>query len=155
MLTRQQQLDHRIAFWGDYKAFMSTTLSANGKRTNWLNYPTHIKDCYLRLDATTRKATVTFDIQSKNTGIRSILWEQMVELKAVMASTMNNVDVAWLEDIEITPGVQGCRLLWEIEKVNYIHETDKLKIFTFFKEIQTSFDAFYAEFGEIVILLAK
>jgi hypothetical protein len=155
MLTREQQRLHRTHFWAEYKAIMTLYSSASGKKMNWLNYPTNIKECYLRLDATTRKATVTFDIQSKNASVRSILWEQMNELKAVMATMMNNVDVAWLEEIEISPGIIGCRILWELEKVNYIHTEDKQKIFDFFRETQLAFDEFYSEFGEIIILLAK
>lgn len=81
MLTREQQKQLNIEFWNEFRKFMSHFKSSNGKRINWLSYPSDVKNVYIRLQADGKGARLCLDIQPKDDGIRAIIWEQMTELK--------------------------------------------------------------------------
>lgn len=128
--------------------------SSNGKGINWVNYPSDVKDVYIRLEADTKCARFCFDIQPKDDGIRSILWEQMTELKAVMEAEMGPATF-WNEFDSVFNDRNVSRICWEILDANYVIEEDQIKMKAFLKEKLIQFDSFYQEFKEILILLAE
>lgn len=155
MLTKEERKAYNTEFWEDFRKFMRPYPSESGKRVNWLNYPTNIRYLYVRLDANNKFAALNFDIQPKDEGIRSIIWEQMEELKTVLAASMNGESGEWLKD-EYQPSTgYFSRIQWKLEQVNYFKPEDKEKIFFFFKNKLLGFDDFYSNFSEILILLAK
>ncbi len=154
MLSKEEKRERNSAFWTDFKIYMSRQKSITGKKISWLNYPTDIKYVFVRLETDRYGARVLFDIQAKDPGIREIMWEQMEELKQVMNSFMGDSGV-WYAEYS-TPQIDAlCRIKWEITDVNYFVEADKERIFAFFKERLIAFDAFYQEFKDILINLAK
>lgn len=155
MFTKEEKRNHNINFWGDFKKFMGKTRSQSGKKIDWLNYPTQIKYVFLRLEANDEFIAIYFDIQPKDEGVRSVMWEQMGELKAVLTNAMNGDVGVWKEnEFDTTKGTFS-RIEWKLPNVNYYNLEDKNKIFEFFKEKLVCFDDFYNEFNEILILLAK
>lgn len=128
--------------------------SSNGKGVNWVNYPSDVKDVYIRLQADTNCARLCFDIQPKDEGIRSILWEQMTELRAVMEAEMGKA-TSWNEFDSVFNNRNVSRIYWELSDVNYVIADDQLKMKAFLKEKLLQFDTFYQEFKEILILLSE
>lgn len=154
MLSKQELKDKNIQFWTDFKSYMSKHKSSNGKRINWINYPTEIKFIFLRLEVDKFGARVCFDIQAKDNAVREIVWEQMEELKKVMESSMG-VDGIWNFEYS-TPEISSfCRIKWEIDTVNYFKDSDRDAIFTFLEEKLIAFDLFYQDFKDILVLLVK
>lgn len=154
MLSKTELRERNIAFWNEFKTFMYGHRSSNGRKINWLNYPTDIKYVFLRLEADKFGARINFDIQAKDDGVRAIVWEQMEELKKVLTDSMGESG-DWIFDYS-TPEIDSfCRIKWEITDVNFFVESDQVKIFEFFRDKLIAFDDFYQNFKDILILLVK
>lgn len=154
MYTREELKAIRTAFWNDFKNYMSKHRSSNGRRMNWLNYPSEIPFIFIRLDADTKGARFMFDIQAKDEGIRAIIWEQMYELKVVLEAEMGT-DGVWLENCSSPAVPQFNRILWERNDLNFFNPDDKKAIFAFFEDRLVQFDAFYQDFKDILTNLAN
>lgn len=152
MLSKQEQKDKNKEFWSGFKEYMRKTPSANGKRMNWLNYPTDLKDVYLRLYASNKGCALNFDIQCKDLAIREIVWEQLTELKVVLEKEMQ-FETVWNERYFMDDGLEIGRISWTNEKLNYFNTTDIPLIYAFLKARITEFDRFYQEYKDILINL--
>jgi hypothetical protein len=131
---------------------MSKVKSSNGRKMNWVSYPSDVKNIYIRLMVDSKGARLCLDIQPKDEGIREIVWEQMTELKKVMESTMQH-ETIWIERMSAENGRFFSRIMWEQKGLNYYHDEDKPQIFEFLKNRLIEFDEFYQEFKEILINL--
>lgn len=154
MLSKIELKERNIRFWNDFKSFMSVHRSSNGRKMNWLNYPTDIKYIFLRLEADKFGARVLLDIQAKDPGVRSVVWEQMEELKKVLTDAMGESGI-WMYEYATENVASFSRIKWEIEDVNFFVDSDREKIFQFFRDKLVGFDDFYQNFKEILIHLVK
>lgn len=152
MLNREELKAKNTEFWSDFRKYMNKVRSSNGRRMNWLNYPSDVKNIYIRLQADAKGTRLCMDIQPKNEGVREIIWEQMTELKKVMESSMK-YETSWIEKLTSDDGRPFSRIMWETNEFNYFNEEDQLKIFEFLKNRLLEFDEFYQEFKEILISL--
>ena len=152
MLSKDEQREKNKAFWGAFNDFMKKTRSSSGRRVNWVSYPTDVSCIFLRLHADAKGASIFFDIQPKDSGVREIIWEQLLELKVVLENSMS-IPTHWIEDLQLSDGRTISRLSWQIDHLNYFKEADQVEIFTFFQTHLIEFDAFYQEFKEILINL--
>jgi hypothetical protein len=153
MLTKEELKLKKLKFWGDFKSRMHKHRSSNGRKMNWLSYPTEIKDIYLRMEVDKQGARICFDIQAKDEGIRSILWEQMYELKNVLTLEMGEGE--WIENHFNDYIASFNRIQWELKHVNFFNDDDHEVIYAFFEEKLLAFDSFYQDFKEILTLLAN
>lgn len=154
MLSKEERKAKNTAFWEEFRKKMRNYKSSNGRGINWINYPTDVKDVYLRMHCDAKGVQMTFDIQPKDDGIRSILWEQMTELKKVMELEMEREGI-WNEFDHQFAGRNVSRILWKNEHLNFFDETQKEDIHAFFKDHLMAFDRFYQEYKEILILLSE
>lgn len=153
MLSKEERKEKNTLFWESFRKEMRPIKSTNGRSINWINYPTDVKDVYIRLRADSNGASISFDIQPKDDGIRSILWEQMTELKVVMEEETG--PAIWSEFDRVFSGRNVSSIYWEKNDLNFFKEEDVPKIKEFLKEKLIGFDAFYQEFKEILVLLAE
>lgn len=152
MLSKEELKEKNQLFWSDFRKYMSKVKSSNGRKMNWVSYPSDVKNIYVRLMVDSKGARLCLDIQPKDEGIREIVWEQMTELKKVMEATMQH-ETIWIERISAENGRFFSRIMWEQKGLNYYHDEDKAKIFEFLKNRLIEFDEFYQEFKEILINL--
>ena len=153
MYSKEELKQLKSDFWNQFKVQMQKTRSSNGRRMNWLAYPSEVKDIYIRVDADGKGARLTFDIQGKDAGVRQILWEQLHELKLVMEQEMGT-DGLWIENAS-TPVVPAFnRIIWERSDLNFYKPEDHPEIINYLADRLIHFDAFYQEFKDILINLA-
>ncbi|MFN5147372.1 MAG: DUF4268 domain-containing protein [Flavobacteriia bacterium] len=152
MLTREEQKTRNTEFWEKFRKYMNKYRSCNGRKMNWLNYPSDVKCIHIRLQTDSKGARLCFDIQPKDEGVRSIIWEQMTELKKVLDQSMN-YETTWIERISSPEGRVYSRIMWEKDRLNFYNEEDHHLIFEFLKDRLLEFDEFYQEFKEILISL--
>jgi hypothetical protein len=152
MLSKEELKEKNQLFWSDFRKYMSKVKSSNGRKMNWVSYPSDVKNIYIRLMVDSKGARLCLDIQPKDEGIREIVWEQMTELKKVMESTMQH-ETIWIERMSAENGRFFSRIMWEQKGLNYYHDEDKPQIFEFLKNRLIEFDEFYQEFKEILINL--
>lgn len=152
MLSKEDRKQLNIDFWDQFKTEMKQMRSSNGKKINWINYPTDVKNTYLRVVIESNSVSLCFDIQFKDQGVQSIVWEQLTELSKVLESEMSHPTL-W-EEYKITPeGLNIGRISWNLSDVNYYDRTQWDSIIEFLKQRMIEFDRFYQEFKEILITL--
>lgn len=153
MYSKEELKQLKTDFWNQFKLHMQKKRSSNGRRMNWLTYPSEVKDVYIRVDADGKGARLTFDIQGKDAGVRAILWEQLHELKIVMEQEMGT-DGVWIENASTSIVSDFNRIVWERPDLNFYKIEDHPEIITFLADRLIHFDAFYQEFKDILINLA-
>ncbi|MEY3591287.1 MAG: hypothetical protein RLZZ38_240 [Bacteroidota bacterium] len=152
MLPKEERKAWNEAFWMGFKAHMRACLSSSGKRVNWINYPTQVKNTYLRLVCDGKQVSICYDIQFKDPGIQAIFWEQLTELKVVLESNLS-IATIWEPQFVNNEGQTIGRIFWVLEGANFYDQQDWPKIYAFFKKHLREFDVFYQEFNEILITL--
>ena len=154
MLNKGELRERNIQFWTAFKEYLRPAISSNGRRINWLSYPTSVKFLYLRMECDKSGARLNFDIQAKDPAIREIVWEQMEELKKVLTDTMGDAG-EWIPDCSSHDIDSFGRISWELKGVNFFVEADHPEIFKFLKEKIIAFDEFYQNYKDILIHLIK
>ncbi|MFM7643580.1 MAG: DUF4268 domain-containing protein [Sphingomonadales bacterium] len=152
MLSKEERKAWNEAFWLGFKNYMRACMSSSGRRINWINYPTRVKNTYLRMVCDGKQILLCYDIQFKDAGIQAILWEQLTELKVVLESNMS-VSTYWQAQTTNNEGQTIGRIYWQLENANFYDKNDWPVIYAFFKKHLREFDVFYQEFNEILITL--
>lgn len=154
MFTKEERKIFHSEYWARFKSHIASTRSVQGRRINWINYPTRIKEIYVRLDVNQESATFSIDIQSKDEGVRSIIWEQFTELKKVLENEIETPGT-WSEEGYNKAGQKISSIYWRLEDVSIYNPKDEAKVFDFFKEKLVRFDRFYDIYKEILFGLIK
>jgi hypothetical protein len=152
MLSKEERKQLNIDFWDQFKSEMRKIRSSNGKKMNWINYPTDVKNTYLRVVTESNSVSLCFDIQFKDQGVQSIVWEQLTELRKVLESEMEH-PTQWEENKITSEGLNIGRISWILSGVNFYDKGQWDVIIEFLKQRMVEFDRFYQEFKEILITL--
>jgi hypothetical protein len=152
MLSKEAQKEWNIRFWNGFKNEMKVFNSSNGRRINWLTYPTDIKHMYLRMVCEKDSVALHFDSQFSDQGIRDIVWEQLEELKSLINAQMNYPSI-WSRGLNTKEGLVIDRISWNLNNVNYLKEEEWPIIYDFLKNRIVEFDKFHQEFKDILINL--
>lgn len=150
MLSKEAQKDWNIRFWNGFKNEMKAYNSSNGRRINWLTYPTDIKHMYLRMVCEKDGVALHFDSQFSDQGIRDIVWEQLEELMSLINAQMNYPSI-WTRGFQTKEGLVIDRISWKLNNVNYLKEEEWPIIYDFLKNRIVEFDKFHQEFKDILI----
>jgi hypothetical protein len=62
MYTKEQASQLKQAFWTAFGQYMGPVLSAEGLRTNWINYKTGVKHIFFRMQADNKMASIAIEI---------------------------------------------------------------------------------------------
>lgn len=89
MYSKEETKRLKRDFWTSFGLYMKKYNGILGKKINWVNYNTKIKDVYFRLNVTNQKASFSIEIQHKDLDIREIYYEQFLELKVVLESNFD------------------------------------------------------------------
>ena len=154
MFTREEKKAFNQLFWTSFGKYMQKQIPTSGRKLNWINYKTGVKDLYLRMNIDNKKAIFSLDFQHKDEGIRALFYEQFEELRRVFHETMNH-EFVWEAETFNDQGVSISRVYTEIIGVNKFKKDDWHMAFEFFEKHLVPFDEFWAEFKEIFITLQE
>ncbi len=147
MFTKEEKKKFKTDFWTSFGIYMRKHNAKLG-RVSWVNYRTHIKDMYFRLDITTKDAIVSVDFQHKDDGIRSLFYEQLLELKTVLQSSIGD-DWKW-EEVSFNEFNQPVSKVYIVlENVSIYNKDDWQKTFRFYEEKMLGLHGFWIDFKEI------
>ena len=152
MLPKEERKAWNEAFWAGFKTHMRACMSSSGRRINWINYPTQVKNTYLRMICEGSSISLCYDIQFKDAGIQAIFWEQLTELKVVLENNMS-IPTNWEPRFLNKEGQTIGRISWRLDGSNFYNQADWPVIYAFFKKHLVEFDGFYQEFNDILITL--
>ena len=119
----------------------------------WLNYRTHVKGIFFRVEANNKGAIASIDIQHKDADIRELFYQQFQEYGKALE--MHTGELIWDDSYSLDDGRQIGRIYQKLEGVNLYKEDDWHTIFPFFEKYLLAFDAFWADFREGFIELAE
>jgi len=97
MYTRQQASQLRQSFWTTFGQYMSPILSAEGLRTNWINYKTGEPHLTFKMDATDKCATIAIVLAHPDLDIQQLylLKEDWPQLIAFFKQRIIALDSFW------------------------------------------------------------
>lgn len=144
MYTKQEASAIRTAFWTSFGQYMKPVPSAWKEKVNWLNYKTGIKDIYIRMNADSRKASISIDINISDAIIRAIVFEQFTRMKGMLNAVSDN-EWQWYEEVFNEFGMPYATIKQEIGNVNVFKQQDWPAIISFLKPRFISLDAFWAD----------
>ncbi len=152
MLPKEEMKALNLEFWNEFKTCMKKHISSNGRRINWLSYPSDVKHVYIRLQADKNGVCLCLDFQHRDEGIRTLIWDQMIELKVLLDKEMPQI-ACWEFQNTDSNGLVFSRIFWEDKSVNFYNKSDWTKMHSFMKTHIIAFDRFYQEYKEILINL--
>ena len=147
MYSKEESRSLRREFWTSFGVYMKKYNKVYQGKINWVNYKTKCKDIYFRLDVTKKKASFSFDLQHRDTGMRELFYEQFTELKAVINDSFEN-ELTWVSEFETEHGTSS-RIYTELENVSVFNKNDWHDVFPFLEKNIVSAHEFWNEFSDI------
>ena len=148
MYSKEFIKETKTLFYTSFGKFMKKNRSRLGKKVKWMNYPTKVKDIYIRLYADNKSASVFIDLQHSDEGIRLLFYDQFLELKKVFEQ-YNNSEWQWCKETCNDIGLPCSRIITSIENVSIYDKSTWKKIFQFYEDKLLNFDEFWIEFNEV------
>jgi hypothetical protein len=142
MFTREQASLIKQEFWTTLGKYMRPVLSVEGKKINWINYHTGVKNIHFRMDADQYSAIVYISIQHADPEIQELYFEQFLELKDLFHNEMQD---AWEWQLHVA-GDNGkviTRIYKELTGVSIFNRDDWPELISFFKQRIICLDRFW------------
>jgi len=133
---------------------MTRHVSARGKKYKWLNYRTGVKDIYFRLDADSKEARVSIELQHSDAGIRELFYEQFWELQS-MLHNLSPSEWNWEPLYYELDGREISRIYVSKPGVNIYEQGDWGEIFRFFESYIVPLDEIWSLCEDVFKDLAK
>lgn len=143
MYTKQEAAKQRQAFWTTFGQYMQPILSADGEKTNWINYKTGVPHIHFRMDTDNRQASIAIVLSHPDTGIQQLYYEQLLQLKAMLRDATGE-DWQWQPMITDEHGKIISRIGTYIDGLNINRTEDWPGLISFFKPRIIALDAFWS-----------
>lgn len=144
MYTREQASQLRQAFWTTFGQYISPHLSADGLKTNWINYSTGFKDVYFKMEADQKLASIAIVLTHHDIEIQQLFFEQFLELKQVLHERVGEL-WEWELHSYNEHGKIMSRIYKTIAPVNVFNQDDWPKLISFFKPRIIALDDFWSD----------
>jgi hypothetical protein len=154
MLKKETLRILRTNFWTAFEKYNQKQKSASGKRVNWTNYKSNIKDIYFRLDFTTTEAFLAIDLQMKDFDIRELVWEQFMETKNLLLNYVGT-EMELMPNHLLNDGQNVHRICWRQSDVNIINASDYERTIEFLSKKIRGLDEFWCDFSDLFVALCK
>ncbi len=143
MYTKQQASELKQAFWTAFGQYMSPVLSAEGEKTNWINYKTGIKHVFFKMDADNERAQIGIEITHPDNEMQQLYFGHFVQLKKLFQNSMGE---EWTWQLHTTNefGKTISRIFTSLDEVNIFKKDDWPKLITFYKQRMIALDEFWS-----------
>ncbi len=143
MYTREQASQLRQAFWTTFGQYMAPVMSAEGLRTNWINYKTGLKNVEFKMQADNKRASIAIEINHKDAELQELFFEQFEQLCTLMHETLQEEWEWELHTIDEHHKTIS-RIYKEIAPVNVFNKDDWPQLISFFKPRIIALDEFWS-----------
>ncbi|AMM52315.1 hypothetical protein TH61_15520 [Rufibacter sp. DG15C] len=144
MYTREQASQLRQAFWTTFGQYIAPHLSAEGLRTNWVNYKTGLPGVAFKMDADKKSASIAIEMSQADPEIQELYFEQFLALKTLLHETLEE-EWEWALHTEDEYGRTVSRIYKEIKPVSVFNKDDWPALISFFKPRIIALDAFWSD----------
>ncbi|MDF2158389.1 DUF4268 domain-containing protein [Algoriphagus sp. CAU 1675] len=142
MYSRAENSRIRKEFWIAFGQYMKPVPNAQGRRINWPNYRTGIKDIYFRMKAERGFASIGIEICHPDEELQELFFDQFTQLRKILE---NSTGEKW--DWKLHAENELGQTISKIEKVqkglNVMEEDDWAKIISFLKPRIIALDEFW------------
>jgi len=144
MYTKEQASQLKQAFWTAFGQYMGPVLSAEGMRTNWINYKTGVKHIFFRMQADNKTARIAIEIAHPDKELQQLFFEQFESYKIMLHSTLDE-DWQWQLHTTDEYGKTISRIYTELAPVSIFQKEDWPKLISFFKPRIIALDEFWSD----------
>ena len=144
MYSKQETAQLRQEFWTVFGQYMTPVLSAEGEKTNWVNYKTGEKAISFRMQADNKKATVAIELTHKDKEIQQLFFEQFEQLKNIFTEIVGDT-WRWRLHTSDEYGRTVSRIETEKEGVSIFKKEDWPTLISFFKASMMALDEFWSQ----------
>ena len=141
MFTREEASRIRQEFWTAFGKYMSPVPSAEGEKISWINYHTHVKDMYFRMDAGLTSATIYISFEHANAAIRELYFEQFEQSKKLFHYAMGE-EWNWQLQVPVETKTVS-RISKTLPNVSVMNKDHWPDLISFFKPRIIALDAFW------------
>jgi len=144
MYTKDQASQLKQAFWTAYGQYMTPVLSAEGLRTNWINYKTGVKHIFFKMQADSRSASIAIEIAHPDLELQQLYFEQFATYKTLLHSTLGE---EWEWHLHTTDGYGKIvsRISKELAPVSIFQKDNWPQLISFFKPRIIALDEFWSD----------
>jgi hypothetical protein len=143
MYSKQEASQLRQEFWTIFGRYMLPVLSAEGEKTNWINYKTGEKHIQFRMQADNRSAFIAIELTHADAEIQQLYYEQFLQLKHILQDALQE---PWQWQLHTTDenGRTVSRIFKEKTNVSLFRKEDWPELISFFKQRIIGLDAFWS-----------
>jgi hypothetical protein len=142
MYSREESSRIKHEFWTTFGRYMNPILSAEGMKTNWVNYHTKVKDVYFRMDAGKKSAAISISMEHADPDLQELYFEQFLEMKDMLRATLQE-EWEWQLHSPHADGKIVSRIYKEISNVSVFNKDHWPDLISFFKPRIIALDAFW------------
>ena len=144
MYSKEQASQLKQAFWTAFGQYIGPVLSAEGLRTNWINYKTGVKHIFFRMQADNKTASIAIEIAHPDKELQQLFFEQFESYKIMLHSTLDE-DWQWQLHTTDEYGKTISRIYTELTPVSIFQKEDWPKLISFFKPRIIALDEFWSD----------
>ncbi|MFD2202848.1 DUF4268 domain-containing protein [Shivajiella indica] len=142
MYSKAETSKIRKDFWTAFGLYMKPVPNAEGRKTQWQNYKTGVKDIYFRMRAERNFASIGIEITHNDAELQQLYYEQLLEFKKILESETNEI---WKWEMHVHDDHN--RIISRVQKVahglNVMDQNDWPAIISFLKPRIIALDTFW------------
>jgi len=142
MYTREESSRIKQEFWTTFGRYMNPVPSAEGNKVNWINYHTHIRDVYFRMNADANEATISITLEHRDAGMQELFFEQFTELKNLLHNELQE-EWTWSLREQDSTGRMISRIYTTLTGASIYNKEQWPELISFFKPRMIALDAFW------------
>jgi hypothetical protein len=143
MYSQQEASQLRQEFWTAFGQYMTPVLSAEGTKTNWVNYKTGEKHLYFRMHAGRKDATISIELTHPDADVQQMYFEQFEQLREILHAALGE-EWNWAMHVTDEYGKLVSKIYADIEGVSVFRKEDWPALISFFKPRIIALDEFWS-----------
>ena len=142
MYTREEASQIRSEFWTRFGQYMRPIPGADGKKKNWLNYKTGVRDIFFRLNADKVEARVSIEVRHAEAASRENVFAKFKAFRPVLED-FTKEKWNWETALQDENGKDFARISHSLRDVNLFDREDWASINSFLKPRIIALDGFW------------
>jgi hypothetical protein len=147
MYSRQEAAQLRASFWTSFGLYMAPVPSAEGLKTNWVNYKTGVKDLYFKMQAESGSARIAIVLTHADAARRQEFFQQLLQVKNLLRDAVKE-EWQWEPQVQDENNKTVSRIYTCLTDIHIFRKEDWPAIISFFKPRIIALDAFWTEVKE-------
>jgi hypothetical protein len=141
MFTKEEASRIRAEFWTTFGRYMSAIPSSEGKKINWVNFHTGVKDVYFRMEAGPKSASISISLEHQDLDIQEIYFGQLSEFSNLLHDTLGE---PWQWELHAQhSGRIVSRVSKTLQGISVFDKNNWAELISFFKPRIIALDTFW------------